>query len=129
MSSATADSSPFMIFGGNPSERLLGCSDLRLNLGVRRLRPFRALPINNPPSKMLLSGTSHHGLGAVVRNRSAPSLVFNSGREGKFHEHGQKFSFSRTRRWPYQQDIRHEKITQPTETQSCERFTRVSSDI
>jgi len=39
-----------MIFGGNPSERLLGCSDLRLNLGIRRLRPFRALPINNPPS-------------------------------------------------------------------------------
>jgi len=33
---------------------------------------------------MLLSGTSHHGLGAVVRNRFAPSPVFNSGGDGKF---------------------------------------------
>jgi len=39
-----------MIFGGTPSESLLDCCDLRLNFGVRRLRPFRALPINNPPS-------------------------------------------------------------------------------
>ena len=131
VSSAWAESSPFMIFGRNPSERLLACCDLRLDFDVRqRLRSFRALPINNPLSGMLLSGTSHHGLGAVVRNRSAPSPVFNSGGDGKFHEHRQSFSFSRTRRWPYQQDVRLEKkITQRTEIQSCERFTRVSSDI
>jgi hypothetical protein len=53
---------------------------------------------------MLLSGTSHHRFGVVVRNRSVPSLVCNSGGVGKFHEHGQSFSFSRTLRWPYQQD-------------------------
>ena len=118
-----------MIFGGNPSERLLDSCDLRLDFGVRRrLRSFRVLSINNPSSSFL-SGTSHHGLGAVVKNRSGPSPVFNSGGDGKFHENGQSFSFSRTRRWPYQQDIRLEKITQPTEIQSCERFTRVSSDI
>lgn len=49
MSSASADWSPFMIFGGNPSERLLACCDLRLDFDVR-LRCLGAPPINNSPS-------------------------------------------------------------------------------
>jgi hypothetical protein len=51
VSSAWAESSPFMIFGDNPFERLLDGCDLLLDFDVRqRLRCFRALPINNPLS-------------------------------------------------------------------------------
>jgi len=40
-----------MILGRHPFERLLDGCDLRLDFGVRqRLRSFRSLPINNPPS-------------------------------------------------------------------------------
>jgi hypothetical protein len=56
-----------------------------------------------------------------VRNRSAPSPVFNSGGDGKFHEHRQSFSFSRTRRWPYQQDVRLEK-----KSHSEQRYSRAN---
>jgi hypothetical protein len=40
-----------MILDGNPSERLLDGCDPCLDFAVRRrLRSFRALPINNPSS-------------------------------------------------------------------------------
>jgi len=49
--SVSAGSSPFMILGRHPFERLLDGGDLPLDFGVRQpLRSFRALPINNPPS-------------------------------------------------------------------------------
>jgi hypothetical protein len=113
-----------------PGSLAVRCS-LRLDFARRHLprRPRGTAPITVFTSFVFSLCNSQPDSATAVTNHSAPSPVFNSGGDGKFHEHGQSFSFSRTHRWPYQQDIRLEKITQPTEIQSCERFTRVSSDI
>ena len=45
--------------------------------------PYALFPSTILPHESFLSGSSHHGLGPVVRNRSAPTRCFNSGGTAK----------------------------------------------
>ena len=77
VSSASPDLLPFMIFGRHSPERLLDGCDLRLDFDLSQLLcSFRAFPINNSPSCILLFGNSHYDLGAVVRIPTSYLYVF-----------------------------------------------------
>ena len=66
-----------MIFGRHSPERLLDGCDLRLDFDFPQdLCSFRAFPINNSPSCILLFGNSHYDLGAVVRTLPSRSYFF-----------------------------------------------------
>ncbi len=107
-SSQRRDSSGSSVFG--PESFAVRCS-LRLDFARRHLPRRRrgAAPIMFFISFVRSLCNSQPDSAEAVTNSSVPSPVFNSGGVEKFHEHGQLFSFSPTRRWPYQQDISLEK--------------------